>query len=359
MELLLNNIDKIFSKQKQKDLPKKIAVAVSGGCDSLALTIALNEYCLVKKIKLFAVTINHKIRKGADKEATQLNKILNKNKISHQILEIKWSKKPISNIESKLREARYELLYEFCLKNKIEFLFLGHQLEDVAENFLIRLFRGSGLDGLSTMAEIAEYKKIKLLRPFLNITKNQLKEFLQSKKIKWFEDETNEDEKFLRNKIRKFFNSFEDKDLIQKRIKISTDEIAQMRDLFDLDVVDKAKEILQFQDNSFLINLEKFKIIPEKIALKILALTTMEISGKEYKPRLERLTVFYDWILLNKTHKARDFYGCVAKKYDDNSIIIYKKIDPIKSTKALKNKAKTSEIKLKTILKKLFQHENS
>ncbi len=85
----------------------------------------------------------------------------------------------------------------------------------------------------------------------------------------------------------------------------------------------------------------------------------MEISGKEYKPRLERLVVFYDWILLNKTHKARDFYGCVAKKYEDNLIIIYKKIDPIKSAKALKNKDKTSEIKLKTILKKLFQHENS
>jgi len=354
MELLLNNIDKIFSKQKQKDLPKKVAVAVSGGCDSLALTIALNEYCRFKKIKLFAVTINHKVRKDADKEAAQLNKILSKNKIAHQILEVKWLEKPTSNIESKLREARYELLYEFCLKNKIEFLFLGHQLEDVAENFLIRLFRGSGLDGLSTISEISEYKKIKLLRPFLNITKDQLKEFLQSKKIKWFEDETNDDEKFLRNKIRKFFNSFSDKNLIQKRIKNSTDEIAQMRDLFDLDLIDKAKEILQFQGDSFLLNLEKFKVIPEKIALKILALTAMEISGKEYKPRLERLKIFYDWILLNKIHKARDFYGCVAKKYDNNSIIISKKTDLIKSAKTLKSKAKTPDIKLKTILKNLF-----
>lgn len=315
-------IEEVFSKKK---LPKKIAVAVSGGADSLALTLLLHEFCKSKKIKLFAVTIDHKIRKNSAKEAQELGKILAKKKISHKTLQVDHKKIPQKNIEAKLREARYELLHDFCAKNKIEFLFLGHHLGDVAENFLIRLFRGSGLDGLSTMKEISDYKKIKLVRPLLDFEKDDLKKFLVSKKIKWFEDETNDDEKFLRNKIRKFFESFAEKNLIQKRIKNATDEIARMRDLFDDMMLAQAKEMLEFNKMGyFLIDLKKFQKIEEKIALKILALVLMEVSGEIYKPRLEKLKNFYEHLVKNSEIKPRNFYGCMAKKFDAKRVVIFR-----------------------------------
>ena len=237
------------------------------------------------------------------------------------------------------------MLHSFCVKNKIQFLFLGHQLDDVAENFLIRLFRGSGLDGLSSIAEILQLEKIQLIRPFLDFTKDDLKSFLQSKKIKWFEDETNQDEKFLRNKIRKFLSSFEDKNLLQKRIKNTADEMSKMRDSFDEEMLDKAKAVLGFKDNKFLLNLKKFNEIEEKIALKILALIAIEISGRNYKPRLEKLKKFYNWILTDKNHKAHDFYGCVAKKFDATSLAIFNS----------SNAELIKKQELRTILKKLFK----
>jgi len=339
LEFLPKKLAEIFAEK----LPKKIAVAVSGGCDSVALAMLLNEFCREKKIKLFAVTVDHKMRENSSVEASELNKILAKKKIFHEILEISAKKIPQKNIEANLRELRYKLLSDFCEKNKIEYLFLGHHAGDVAENFLIRLFRGSGLDGLSTMAEVSDYKKIKLVRPLLDFEKDDLKKFLKIKKIKWFEDETNSDEKFLRNKIRKFFESFEEKNLIQKRIKNATDEIAKTRDFLDDILLDEAKKILKLQKNgNFLIHHKKFRKLDEKIALKILALILMEVGKKDYKPRLEKLKNFYQY-LQNDEIKMRNFYGCMAKKKDADYVVIFPEFSEEKS-----------KVILRTILKKIF-----
>ncbi len=306
-------------------LPRKIAVAISGGSDSMALTILLQKFCLEKKIKLSAITINHNMRESSTIEASQLHQILRKKKITHEILEIDPKKIPTSNIEARLREARYELLYQSCIKQKIEFLFLGHQLDDVAENFLIRLFRGSGLDGLSSMQELASFKKIKLARPLLNSSKIELQRFLFDQNVEWFEDESNLDEKFLRNKIRNFLDTIPDKNLIQKRIKNTSDELTKIRDSFDEILLSEARKILEFSETGyFLIDLTKIKKIDEKIALKILALVLLEISGQVYKPRLEKLRRFYEWMITDLAHKPKTFYGCIIEKYDSKRLAIYR-----------------------------------
>jgi tRNA(Ile)-lysidine synthase len=319
INIFLDRLEKLFS---QKDLPKKLAVAVSGGADSLALTLLLNEFCQLKKIELVALTIDHKMRDDSLDEALELGKILKQKAISHKILEINFGEVPQKNIEAALRELRYNMLYEFCLNNEIKFLFLGHHIGDVAENFLIRLFRGSGLDGLSTIAEISDFKKIKLVRPLLEFEKDQLKEFLISQKTHWFEDVSNKNEKFLRNKIRNFFESLPEKNLIQKRIKNASDEISKMRDFFDSLVITKAREILKFSDEGFcFLNLKKFQETDDKIALKILALISMEISQQNYKPRLKDLKLFYKFLLEGASIKPRNFYGCSVKARDDDWIV--------------------------------------
>ena len=227
---ITNNIEEFF---KNFFIKKQIAVAISGGCDSLALTLALNNFCKKNKIKIQGLTIDHGIRKNSKIEAKKVGELLKKFKIPHKILTIPPAQIPQKNIEANLRELRYEILTNFCKKNDIEFLFVGHHLGDIAENFLIRLFRGSGLDGLSPIQKISEINGIKIIRPFLEISKDELKNYLIAKNIEWFEDESNDDEKFLRNKIRKFLASFDDKNLIEKRIYNASLEISKTRDFFD------------------------------------------------------------------------------------------------------------------------------
>jgi tRNA(Ile)-lysidine synthase len=318
---IFTKIEEIFSKK----IPKKIAVALSGGADSLALTLLLAEFCFERNIELIALTVDHKMRQASKTEARALTKILAKKKISHKILEISAQEVPTKNIEASLREARYNLLSDFCLKNKIKFLFLGHHIGDVAENFLIRLFRGSGLDGLSTIAQTLERDGVTLVRPLLEVNKDELKDFLRAKKMSWFEDETNADEKFLRNKIRKFLSEFPEKNFIEKRIKNAADEISKMRDLFNDKMQIEVAEIVEERaDGAFLINLEKFKKTEEKIALKMLALLLMKVGKKKYKPRLENLKNFYRAVIETPNFKRKNFYGCMLEKHDAVSLRLRK-----------------------------------
>ena len=210
-----NKVESFFLDGK----PADVCVALSGGSDSLALTILLKKFCDIYKINLCALTINHNFRQESTEEAKSIHELMQKLSISHHIIEIPKKKVPKVNIEANLRKMRYQLLTEFCSKNKIKFLFLGHQIDDVAENILIRLWRGSGIDGISSIAEIFYQEQVAILRPLLSISKVDLQEYLINKNISWHEDESNQEDIFLRNKIRKFINSFEDRELIKKRLK--------------------------------------------------------------------------------------------------------------------------------------------
>ena len=323
---MLKNAIETFFKNNFDELPKTIAVAVSGGIDSLALTFLLDEFCRAKKIKLHAITIDHKMRKGSSDEALALAKIFVKNKIAHEILAIDAAKIPAKNIEASLREVRYDLLYGYCTKHKIEHLFLAHHQNDCAENFLIRLFRGSQIDGLSKMKEVSQFKKIKLCRPLLDVKKSDLQKYLQGQKIKWFEDESNLDKKFLRNKIRKFLMNLEESELVQERIVKFSENLGEIKEFEDEILLENAKKCLKFnQKGEFLLNLEEYKKIPTKIAQKILSLVLIEISGNIYKPRFYGLQNFEKEILKLEKGKKKNFYGCMAK-IDKNSknLLIYR-----------------------------------
>lgn len=320
---ITNNIEEVF---KNFFIKKQIAVAISGGCDSVALTFALNDFCKENKIKIYALTIDHGVRKNSKIEAKKVGELLKKFNISHKILSIPKKEIPQKNIEANLREIRYKMLSDFCKKNQIEFLFVGHHLGDIAENFLIRLFRGSGLDGLSPMQEISEINGVKIIRPFLEISKDELKNYLIEKNISWFEDETNDDEKFLRNKIRKFLASFDDKNLLEKRIYNASKEISKTRDFFDEIMMGHELEIIEENaDNLILINRCKLAEINPAIALKILAKILMKIGDKKYKPRKEKLIRFYEYLIAEGAIKKREFYGCIVEKYRDEKVKIYKK----------------------------------
>ena len=133
---------------------KKIIVAVSGGADSLSLLFLSKCYSLKEKVNLHTVIVDHKIREGSTAEAKKLKNLLkNKFQINCKILS-KDKHYIIKNVQSKARELRYELLAKECKKENISHILLGHNKDDVIENFFIRLLRGSGLKGLISIDNI-------------------------------------------------------------------------------------------------------------------------------------------------------------------------------------------------------------
>ena len=331
MSTKINNLffikfQQILERLKFFNLPKhqqNIAVAVSGGSDSMSLAILLFDFCQQHFINLVAVVVNHNYREISNQEAQKVIQKLQQLNIKNALLHINPSLVPTSNIEQQLRQHRYDLLLDYCNQHNINFLATGHQLDDVAENFLIRLFRGSGLDGLSAMQNIANYQNLILLRPLLDFTKQQLIDFLQEKNIEWFEDETNLDMKFLRNKIRSFLHSFTDYTPIILRINKTSQEINLINQKFNCELLQYSQKILFWQEDYCLLKKSSFTDEKKEILLKILALMLMEIGNKNYKPRKEKLQNYYEYLTKNsQKHLVYNFYNTKTTSYDDDFFII-------------------------------------
>ena len=123
-----------------------------------------------KKKKFHYVLVNHNIRKNSSKEAKEVQKLLKRNQIDLEILNNNY--KIIKNIQSQARKVRYEILSDYCKRNKIKTILTAHNFEDQVETFFIRLSRGSGLTGLSAMSLISKLdKNTKLVRPLLDVKK--------------------------------------------------------------------------------------------------------------------------------------------------------------------------------------------
>ena len=141
---LKNYLDKFISNKN------RIGVAISGGPDSLALAFLIKCYQLLNNLDAKFFIVDHRLRKESSKEAKLTMLLLKKFDIDCKIF--KWrGKKPSSNIQSIARNERYKLLKKACKKNNIKHLLIGHHIDDLYENFFIRLLRGSGLRGLSSL----------------------------------------------------------------------------------------------------------------------------------------------------------------------------------------------------------------
>ena len=173
-KLLNKRIHKLYKLfEKSFEIKSDFIVAVSGGPDSLALAFLTKIYSIRNNLKCKYFIIDHKIRNESTQEAVKVKKILLKLSIKSEILTWK-GKKPLKNIQSVARKNRYDLLLAQCNKFKIKNLILGHHVDDMFENFFIRMVRGSGLKGLISLGKKTVINKINIIRPLLTFQKKDL-----------------------------------------------------------------------------------------------------------------------------------------------------------------------------------------
>ena len=311
---------------------KKVAVAVSGGIDSLSLILLANEWCKQYDIEVIGITVDHKLRPTSTDEALYINDLLStKFNIKHYVLT--WNtEKPMSNIEAKAREERYRLMFEFCKNNNIDTILLGHHLQDQVENFFIRLFRDSGIKGLSSIKKVSSRNNITLIRPFLDLKKDDLKEYLLKNNIKWIEDESNNDEKFLRNKVRKFLNTFDNKDEILNRINQTIETIQSANNIIENEVK-KLENIVYFYNeeyNFFKINIDKFLNLSKELQYRIINLIIGKILNFETSIRFEKFELFISKIQYFDCFKKYTLNLCIFEKINNEEFVCYREYNSIK-----------------------------
>ncbi len=297
-----------------------IAVGVSGGADSLALALLLQES--LPLVKIVALTVDHKLRPSSNDEALYTKKIMDLYGIEHHILT--WDgEKPTTGIEEQARIARYNLLTEWCKNNNVFYLAIAHHLFDQAETFLMRIHRGSGVLGLSSMEEIIVKDGINVLRPMLDIHPEILKDYLRNKNITWVEDESNYCDDFLRVKMRKFLP------ILEKEVGISAERLCDtvknlkrtkkfLEDTVNYIIENQTK---CWKDVAYSFDYSVFLDWHDEVKFHVLGRIIKELSGNLYTPEAEVL-LFIIKSMIDNNFESTTLGGCIILKTELKVFII-------------------------------------
>jgi len=186
-------------------------VAVSGGADSTALLLALDELNKVGPLSLeiFVAHLDHKIRESSAKDAkavATLAKSLGYTPVIGRSNVAEIAATNSDNLEQAARSARYDFLQRTALRKHASYVLSGHTMDDQAETVLLRLMRGSaaaGLGGMEKQRPLEVNSKVTLVRPILWARRTETEEYCRFRNVAFLSDEMNDDEKFARVKVRK------------------------------------------------------------------------------------------------------------------------------------------------------------
>lgn len=243
---------------------KSIAICFSGGIDSAFLLHIANNWCKLNSINLTAIHVDHKLRSDSSQQAQEIAAHLSKIGISNKILV--WEHHYLnSGIQTHARNARYELISQYCEKNKIDIALTAHNLNDQVEQILISLSQGAGIYSFL----IPEYSKINnnnYLRPLLKIEKKAIINYVKTHNIRWWNDSSNQEKKYLRNKFNEIAESI---------LRISEDK----RILTAIDNIKRSSITLTNLANNFIKN----KVINSNLGYSKLKLTEFSDLEDELK----------------------------------------------------------------------------
>ncbi len=294
-----------------------IVVAVSGGGDSIALMHLLKDFARAsKRPSPIVLTVDHGLRKHSARDAKQVATWARQAGLTAHVLT--WrGVKPKSGVEAAARMARYKLMGDWLAKKKITTLHVGHTRDDQAETFLLRLARGSGLDGLAAMQPNSPWPRegydLTVSRPLLDIGRADLRAHLTAKGHAWLEDPMNQDTSFDRVKIRKAQDALAGAGLTPARIAAACAHLGRARLALEVvteAVLARAARRLEGRKGGFALDPIAVTAAPREIGLRALAALLMAVSGQPYRPRFEALERLFDRLAGGTLGRGVTLHGC-------------------------------------------------
>lgn len=298
----------------------KIAVAVSGGSDSVALLYLANIWAEKNNIELSVISVDHNLREQSKQETHYIQNISNSLNRKHYSLSFDHQNN-FSNLQERAREGRYDLMTNLCLELDILVLLTAHHEDDYVENFCLRLERNSGIFGLSS-SNINWYNNIQIIRPLYNIPKSELVEYLVSHNIKWFEDESNSSDKYRRNIIRQKLAKGEDyikADIILQQLKIND----LLDNKFKPELISAIAEAVKIFEYGFaFLDLVKFDKFSNEVKVQIINFLLIIISGQSRVVRFYSVEPILKLITQDVNFK-NTLHGCIINRIQ-NELLIYR-----------------------------------
>lgn len=277
-----------------------VAVAVSGGRDSLALALLAHDWVRSRGGGIVGLIVDHGLRAAAADEARQACDTLRRHEIDSEIL--RWTgPKPASGLQEAAREARYRLLFDACRARGILHLLIAHHADDQSETVAMRAGRGSGPDGLAGMAAMIEHRQVRLLRPLLGVPRSEITAFMRAHGTAWSEDPSNADPRFERVRVR-----------AEGKAAAVPDPDGTRRAEREREVARAAVAVLEWDgDGRVAIDRKEFAALNSDLGARLLSRVVQAVGGRDHPPRRDRLNRAAARLLLQdgrgKSGKGRDF----------------------------------------------------
>lgn len=306
-----DRVDALFS---QLSPFSSLALAVSGGPDSLCLLVLFDEWR--KRTGWHGAAevlcVDHQLRPESGREAEFVAENARARGLACTVL--RWSdNKPSANLQEEARLARYRLMATRMRDSGAEALVLGHHLDDQAETFLDRLTRGSGVAGLSGMAadECNGPEGLRLLRPFLSVSKADLEAALERRGHRWCKDPSNRSPKYKRSRLRAILSLLAEEGLSAERLAQTAANMRRAREALELTVDDLATRLItEHPAGPVRLERQAYRGLAEELRLRLLVYVMARVTGKISRPRLAKLQAL-DSLLMSGEQNRQTLQGSV------------------------------------------------
>ena len=270
----------------------RLAVAVSGGSDSIALAVLADRWCRAYGSSVLALTVDHGLREDAAAEAAEAGRILAGAGVAQHVL--RWEgPKPSAGIQAAARAARYRLLEDACADAGILHLLVAHHADDQAETLLLRLGHGSGPFGLAGMSAIREGRRVRVLRPLLAVTRARLRATLEAAAIPWLDDPSNRNPAFARTGARDLLQAAAPHAPAGPALAASARRLGRARQAAEGALAALIAAAVALRPEGYaLIDAATFYAAPADARLRLLAAVTGSLGGGDWPPRDERVERF-------------------------------------------------------------------
>jgi tRNA(Ile)-lysidine synthase len=290
-----------------------LGVAVSGGGDSVALLVLAKAWSEESGRPVAAITVDHGLRPEAAAEAEAVAALCARLGVPHDVRTWRDQEGP-GNLQDRARAARRTLIAEWARARGLEAVALGHTRDDQAETFLMRLARGSGVDGLSGMAPAARWHGVLWLRPLLDVGRAELREWLAAEGIVWAEDPGNADPRFDRTRARAALAALGTLGLGAERLAATAAGMARARAALERATAELARACLSAGPGGDLaLDPGPFRDAPDELRLRLLAGALGWVAGAVYRPRLAALEAALAAIDARALGLGLTLHGCVLR----------------------------------------------
>jgi tRNA(Ile)-lysidine synthase len=265
------------------DMPA-LGLAVSGGGDSMAMMQIAADWAQGRR--LMVATVDHGLRLESAAEARLVGRAAKALGLSHATL--LWQRDTdAGNLMANARDARLRLLSGWAQRNNLPGVALGHTADDQAETLMMRLGRGSGIDGLASMAEWRDAFGLRWLRPMLTVGREELRDWLRARGIDWIDDPSNEDQDYDRVRIRKAISAM---GLDVAALARAATHIGEARDALSHYAAHAARESV-IRNGTVQLPRSPFQRAPTEIRRRLLVAACRFVTGADYPPR--RATILH------------------------------------------------------------------